>query len=114
MKDPEDAKQLAKMMEQERVFEFLASLNSEFDEVSGRVSGKEPFSSLEECFSSVSNEEDRKAILIRTPSAEHSIDVLALKSKFKNSIPMMLEDKTETRREKQILDGVTTVINPDI
>ena len=42
MKDPKDARQLAEIMELDRVFEFLAGLNSEFDEVSEWILGREP------------------------------------------------------------------------
>ncbi|KAH7554389.1 hypothetical protein JRO89_XS12G0186700 [Xanthoceras sorbifolium] len=42
IRDPEVAKQLAEILEHDRVFEFLAGLNSDFDEVNEGILGKEP------------------------------------------------------------------------
>ncbi|KAH7567713.1 hypothetical protein JRO89_XS07G0129500 [Xanthoceras sorbifolium] len=49
----EVGKHLAEILEPDRVFEFLAGLNSGFDEVSEMILGKEPLCSLEESFSYV-------------------------------------------------------------
>ncbi|KAH7568920.1 hypothetical protein JRO89_XS06G0072800 [Xanthoceras sorbifolium] len=51
IKNHEVGKHLAKILEHNQVFEFLAGLNSDFDEVSGRILRKEPLCSLEESFS---------------------------------------------------------------
>ncbi|XP_059629395.1 uncharacterized protein LOC132271903 [Cornus florida] len=73
IKDTEVAKQLVEILEEDRAFEFLAGLNSDFVEVSGRILGKEPLCSLEESLSYVSNEEDRKAVLSKTVIFEVSV-----------------------------------------
>ena len=80
MKDPKDARQLAEIIKRDRVFEFLAGLSPEFDEVNDRIIGKELLFFLEESFSYVSSKEDKKVVLTRTVLA----DVLALKKEFKN------------------------------
>ncbi|PON68696.1 hypothetical protein PanWU01x14_093030 [Parasponia andersonii] len=70
--DPEIASKLAEILERDRVFEFLAGLNAEFDGVSGRILGKEPLCSLEESFSYVNSEEDRKAVMAKAFAPEAS------------------------------------------
>lgn len=55
MKALEDAAMLTKMLEWDRVFEFLARLNPNFDGVRGWMVGKEPFPSLDEIFSYVTD-----------------------------------------------------------
>ena len=48
MKDSEDAAILKRFVEKERIFEFLACLNLEFDKVQVQVLGKEDLPSLNE------------------------------------------------------------------
>ena len=52
------------MLEKERVFEFLASLNKELDEVHRCVLGKEPPPSTREVFSEVYREQSRRTMMI--------------------------------------------------
>ena len=51
MKCSEDTAMLLKFMERERIYEFLARLNAEFDQVRVQVLGKEKVPSLSEVFS---------------------------------------------------------------
>lgn len=41
MKDPEDATTLRNFIDQDRVYDFLAGLNSEFDQVRVQILGKD-------------------------------------------------------------------------
>lgn len=41
-----DASQIKKMIEEERIYEFLGGLNSEYDPVRVQIFGKEPLPSL--------------------------------------------------------------------
>ncbi len=50
MKCGEDAVMLQKFVEGERIFEFLASLNLDFDQIRVQVLGKEVLPSLEGVF----------------------------------------------------------------
>ncbi|KAJ0095159.1 hypothetical protein Patl1_15752 [Pistacia atlantica] len=54
-----------KMLEKKRVFEFLAGLNKELDEVRGRVLGKESLPSIREVFAEVRREENRRKVMMR-------------------------------------------------
>ncbi|KAH9753027.1 protein kinase domain-containing protein [Citrus sinensis] len=67
-----DSAKYKKMLEKERVFEFLAGLSSDLDEVRGRVLGKEPLPSTREVFSYVKREESRKNVMMGGSSAENS------------------------------------------
>ncbi|KAE8731219.1 Detected protein of unknown function [Hibiscus syriacus] len=53
-----------KMVEKERVFEFLVGLNKELDEVRGRILGHEPLPSTREVFSEVRREESRRTVML--------------------------------------------------
>ncbi|KAE8723356.1 MORC family CW-type zinc finger protein 3 isoform 2 [Hibiscus syriacus] len=59
-----------KMVEKERVFEFLVGLNKELDEVRGRILGREPLSSTREVFSESPRRNDRRNDRDR-PICEH-------------------------------------------
>ena len=50
-KSVEDGRHHKKTMEDYRIFKFLASLNVEFDEVRGRIIGRQPLHSIGEVFS---------------------------------------------------------------
>lgn len=50
MKSTTDTLKLSKLMEQERIFEFQASLNLESDQVRAQILDLEPFPSLREVY----------------------------------------------------------------
>ncbi|XP_031263274.1 uncharacterized protein LOC116121458 [Pistacia vera] len=60
----QDNLKYTKMLEKERVFEFLAGLNKELDEVRGRVLGKESLPSIREVFAEVRREESRRKVMM--------------------------------------------------
>ncbi|KAL4354706.1 hypothetical protein GQ457_06G016600 [Hibiscus cannabinus] len=49
----EDARHRMKVIEDNRIFKFLAGLDMKFDEVRGRIIGRQPFPSIREVFSEV-------------------------------------------------------------
>ena len=53
-----------KMMDKERVFDFLYGLNKDLDEVRGRVLGFKPFPEIKEAFAEVQREESRKRVML--------------------------------------------------
>ena len=57
MKCPEDAAILKSFIERDRVYDFLAGLNPEFDQVNVQILGKDDTPSLEETISPVRVEE---------------------------------------------------------
>lgn len=52
-----DSAYFKKMKEKEWVFEFLARLYKELDEVHGQILGKDPFTSIQDVFAKVWREE---------------------------------------------------------
>ena len=72
IKCSEDAAMFRKFIEREQIFEFLADLNVEFDEVRVQVLGKEDLSSINEVFSIIGAEEGRRGVMIDSQPAEGS------------------------------------------
>jgi hypothetical protein len=64
----EDALNIKKMIEEERIYELLAGLNSEYDPVRVQILGGDPFSSVREAFSYVQNEESRRSTMLHSIS----------------------------------------------
>lgn len=54
-----------KKVEKERIFEFLAGLNRDLDDVRGRILGQRPLSSTREVFAEVWQEESRWQIILK-------------------------------------------------
>lgn len=83
-----------KSLEKERVFDFLAGLNLNLDEVRGRVVARDPFPSPEDAFAEVRREEMRPKVMFSDEtSSQHSIpDVSALVTqKLPPTAPRMSE-----------------------
>ncbi|KAK3417008.1 hypothetical protein EUGRSUZ_H02766 [Eucalyptus grandis] len=57
MRCPEDTNTLRNHMERDRIFEFLASLNANFDQIRVQILGKKRLPSLNEVFSTIRGEE---------------------------------------------------------
>ena len=73
MKDSEDAAILKRFVEKERIFEFLAGLNLEFDQVQVqvRVLGKEDLPSINETISIIRAEKGRRGVMMNeTPTVK--------------------------------------------
>ena len=67
-----DAASFKEYVESERLFKFLAGLNSKFDPVRSRILGSEPLPSLREAFAHVQNEESRRLAMLPSGSADRS------------------------------------------
>jgi len=65
---PADSTQYNKMIEKDRIFDFLHGLNPDLDEVRGRILGTKPLLSLKEVFSEVRREESRQKVMLQHPS----------------------------------------------
>ena len=72
MKCSEDVTMLQKLVERERIFEFLVGLNVEHDQVRVQILGKETLSSLIEVFSIVKAEASRRIVMLEAPPSEGS------------------------------------------
>ena len=74
-KDPEDEVLFKKMVDKYRVYDFLAGLNRNLDEVRGRIFGVTPLLVIDEVFSEVRREEYRRKVMfgeVLTPVTENS------------------------------------------
>ena len=60
-----DSARYNKKLEYERVFEFLAGLNHELDEVRGRILSRRPLPSTREVFSEVRREEQKRKVMMK-------------------------------------------------
>ncbi|KAF5450350.1 hypothetical protein F2P56_030710 [Juglans regia] len=58
------------MVENARIFKFLAGLNDEFDEVRGRILGRQPLPPLGEVFSKVRREDCRRNVMMKKKEDE--------------------------------------------
>lgn len=60
----EDCNHNMKIVEDNHIFKFLTRLNIEFDEVRGRIIGRQPLPPIGEVFSEVRIEESHKNVLL--------------------------------------------------
>lgn len=77
MKDPDDATALQRFIEKVRVYDFLAGLNSKFDQVRVQILGKDKVPSLEETISMIQDEESRRGVMLEAQNLEGSAMVVA-------------------------------------
>jgi len=70
----EDVATLNQILEKDRIVEFLAGLNSEFDQIRVQVLGNYKLPNLNEVFSIIRSEENRRYAML----TEHSSEGLAL------------------------------------
>ena len=72
MKCPDDARILKSFIEKDRVYDFLAGLNPEFDHVRIQILGKEHTPSLEETISLIRAEESRRSVMLEPQTMDGS------------------------------------------
>ncbi|KAL5743714.1 hypothetical protein ACOSQ2_026830 [Xanthoceras sorbifolium] len=67
--------------ESSRIFTFLIGLNIEFDEVRGRIIGRQPLPSINEVFAEVRREESMRLVMLGKKNGESSpVEISALVS----------------------------------
>ena len=67
-------------MEDNRIFKFMVGLNVEFDEVRGRIIGRQPLPSIGDVFSEVRREESRRDVMFGKMELGDTIEGSALVS----------------------------------
>ncbi|QHO19471.1 uncharacterized protein DS421_11g329260 [Arachis hypogaea] len=67
-----DAKHHQQTVEEERIFQFLAGLNVELDEIRGRIIGRAILPSIGEVFAEVRREESHRAVMIGKGKTEQT------------------------------------------
>ena len=75
MKCSEDAALLKRFVEKDRIYDFLAGLNMEFEAVRVPILGKEDLPSLNETIAIVHAEEGRRGVMIDTNPMDGSAQV---------------------------------------
>ena len=73
-KSPDDCNHYKKTMEDNRIFKFLTGLNVEFDEVGGRIIGRQPLPSIGEVFSEESREESRNLVMLGKKNLNNTVE----------------------------------------
>jgi hypothetical protein len=68
----QDAANWLKRLEKERVYDFLAGLDIEYDPIRVQVLGRLPFPSLGEAYAIVQQEESRRGAMVHTISSDRS------------------------------------------
>ena len=72
----DDAVILKNYIERERIFEFLAGLNIEFDQMRVQILGKESLPLLNEVFSLIRAEEGRRTVMLDVSNIEGSATLI--------------------------------------
>lgn len=67
-----DSKKFKKLVEKERVYDFLAGLNLGYDPVQIQILEKDPFPTLMQAYSYVQGEESRRNPMLHSPSQDRS------------------------------------------
>lgn len=99
----DDASFYQKMLDLERLFNFLHGLYRKLDEVRGRILGKSPISSVREAFAEVRREESQKCVMMG-PTNTVEIDNFILYIRNHSALavrdPNFGSDFHETRKER--------------
>ena len=95
-----NSKRYYKMIEKDRIFDFLHGLNIDLDELRGKILGTKPLSSLREVFVNVRREESRRKVMLYQLS---DLSINQQNSTFANVKPRENFSKGEGR-EKQWCD----------
>ena len=85
---PSDIAKIQKLMEKERVFDFLARLNVEHDQVRVQILGKDPFPSLMQSYSFIQQEESHKHVML-TPTVTNSRSAMTVNHPVKDSLVLL-------------------------
>ncbi|XP_050204868.1 uncharacterized protein LOC126654907 [Mercurialis annua] len=75
-KCPDDGVLYSKMLEKDRIFDFLQGLNQDLDDVRGRILGMKPLPTSKEAFAEVRREETRRKVM-SLPSQSAAIETAA-------------------------------------
>ncbi|XP_022637194.1 uncharacterized protein LOC111241705 [Vigna radiata var. radiata] len=71
-KYPNDSAMLKEYIEQDRVYDFLVGLNYDFDQVRVQILGKDKVLRINEVVAMVRSEENRRRIMLESPTMENS------------------------------------------
>eukprot|EP00257_Ricinus_communis_P025088 XP_025012502.1 uncharacterized protein LOC107260948 [Ricinus communis] len=93
----EDAATLKSFIEKDRVYDFLAGLNVEFDQVRVQILGKEKFPSLNEKISLIRAEENRREVMLEPKTLEGSAMISTKSNNKKARIGNGIQSQIKTQ-----------------
>ncbi|XP_073148285.1 uncharacterized protein [Henckelia pumila] len=101
MKCSDDAALLKRLVEKDRIYDFLAGLNIEFDAVRVQILGKEDLPTLNETIAIVRAEEGRRCVMIEHNSVNNSSALATTKGRnFRAEQPTEKDNKQPTFSSK--------------
>ncbi|KAG8373611.1 hypothetical protein BUALT_Bualt11G0042300 [Buddleja alternifolia] len=105
----EDATTLTTMLERDRIVEFLAGLNPEYDQIRIQILGKKKLPSLNEVFSMIRSEEHRRIALLDESNIDKSVMISAKPvdpHTRPQNLPSASMSKNSSSRQKQNREGL--------
>ena len=100
----EDGREYEKMIENERVFDFLHGLNSDLDEVRGILLGTKPFPSIKEAFAKVRREESRKKVMLTASGSSNNDVYIETSTLVTSQMKTPNTPRGESQKDKQWCD----------
>ncbi|KAG8381704.1 hypothetical protein BUALT_Bualt05G0000400 [Buddleja alternifolia] len=100
----EDATTLTTMLERDRIVEFLAGLNPEYDQIRIQILGKKKLPSLNEVFSMIRSEEHRRIAMLDESNIDRSAMIFAKPvdpHTRPQNLPSASMSKNSSSRQKQ-------------
>ena len=94
----DDAVILKNYIERERIFEFLAGLNIEFDQMRVQILGKESLPLLNEVFSLIRAEEGRRTVMLDVSNIEGSATLITNSRNMSDAMNGAKVGKTEGKK----------------
>ncbi|KAJ1404398.1 gag-polypeptide of LTR copia-type [Sesbania bispinosa] len=89
----EDKKKYKELVEKDRIYKFLLGLNTELDEVRGRILGTKPLKTIREVFSEVRREESRRKVMLGKSSAAPCIEGSAMAARGNQPRPSQKKNR---------------------
>lgn len=77
----QDATIFRQMVSKERVYDFLAGLNIEYDQIRVQILGCDPFPTVREAYAYVQQEESRRSAMVHQPLQDRSALVVSFAPK---------------------------------
>ena len=104
-KCPEDVVVLKDFNEQDKIYNFLVGLNTEFDQVRIQILGKQEVSCFNEVVALIQGEESRRSVMLEPRTLDRSALVAKTKypEKGKNDLPRHLGRDNQWKENKDNL-----------
>ena len=91
-------------MEKHRVYDFLAGLNAEYDQIRIQFLGKDPFPSLRQTYGYVQQKESRRSAMLNAAPIDRSGTVANSFSKPTKVEPVRISDQKSSAKDNLTCD----------